>query len=161
MQTPSGIEEIVATFGDIHQYVDSTGVLSQTWSDLYLSIAELPFSLPLAWNPSVSVTRITCHKLLVKTFEQVFQQIQSKGLQDKLTSYGGCFAYRPQRTGTKLSTHAWGIAVDLNPGENEQGTIGNMDPGIVEIFEEAGFRWGGDWLGKVKDPMHMQFATGY
>jgi hypothetical protein len=76
--------------------------------------------------------------------------------------FGGCFSFRPQRTGTKLSTHAWGIALDLNPESNAQGTAGNMDARVVAIFKQAGFTWGGDWHGRVRDPIrHFQFCTGY
>jgi hypothetical protein len=90
-----------------------------------------------------------------------FFRIQSAGLQSQITSFGGCFAFRPQRTGAKLSTHAWGIALDLNPESNAQGTAGNMNPGIVAIFKEVGFTWGGEWQGSKRDPMHFQFCTGY
>jgi hypothetical protein len=54
-----------------------------------------------------------------------------------------------------------GIAIGLNPETNPQGTEGNMDPGVVTIFRGAGFEWGGDWPGRVRDPMHFQFCTGY
>ncbi|HZP16723.1 MAG TPA: M15 family metallopeptidase, partial [Terriglobales bacterium] len=73
----------------------------------------------------------------------------------------GCFAFRPQRMGGRLSTHSWGIAIDLNPESNAQGTAGSMDRGVVEIFKSAGFAWGGNWQGRCRDPMHFQFCTGY
>ena len=104
---------------------------------------------------------MTCHRLLATVFTDVFGRLQSAGLQEKITTFGGCFSFRPQRTGTKLSAHAWGIAIDLNPETNAQGTAGNMDPGVVSIFRDAGFEWGGDWLGRSQDPMHFQFCTGY
>ena len=91
----------------------------------------------------------------------MFLQIQRAGLQNKITGFGGCFSFRPQRTGTKLSAHAWGIAIDLNPEINAQGTAGDMDPAIIKVFRDAGFQWGGDWQGKTRDPMHFQFCSGY
>jgi hypothetical protein len=107
------------------------------------------------------VSTITCHKLLANVFSHVFVHIQGSGLQNKITSFGGCFSFRPQRTGTKLSTHAWGVAIDLNPQTNQQGTAGNMDTSVIAVFREAGFKWGGDWQGRTRDPMHFQFCTGY
>jgi hypothetical protein len=161
MDTPNGYEQIVATFGDVESFVDETGILRPTWQVQYLSIADLPFKIPLAWNTRVQISRITCHKLMVEKFEQIFQEIFLQGLSAKITSYGGCFNFRQQRTGPQLSTHAWGIAVDLDVATNEQGTTGDIDQRVVGIFRGAGFEWGGDWFGKVKDPMHFQFATGY
>jgi D-alanyl-D-alanine carboxypeptidase-like protein len=99
--------------------------------------------------------------LLPPRGEEVFQAILKAGLQSKITSFAGCFSFRPQRSGTKLSTHSWGIAIDLNPESNAQGATGEMDPSIVAIFTKAGFAWGGSWQGIVCDPMHFQFCTGY
>jgi len=94
-------------------------------------------------------------------FTDVFGRLQVSGLREKIITFGGCFSFRPQRTRTKLSAHSWGIAIDLNPESNAQGTIGDMDSSVIKIFREAGFEWGGDWQGKTRDPMHFQFCTGY
>ena len=119
------------------------------------------FPIVLSWDRSRQVESMTCHKLLKPTFEEVFQLILKAGLESKITSFGGCFSFRPQRTGTKLSTHSWGIAVDLNPESNAQGTQGNMNAGVIAIFKGLGFAWGGEWHGKARDAMHFQFCTGY
>ena len=50
--------------------------------------------------------------------------------------------------------HAFGLAVDLNVKENPLGSSGNMDPRVVEIFEDWGFEWGGLWA--RPDPMHFE-----
>lgn len=161
MNTPNGLDEIVATFGDVQSFARADGTLSPQWNALYLDHALLPFSIPLDWNRAVSVDKIYCHKLMVPIFDELFQEIVDEGLQSKVQTYGGCFMYRPQRTGTKLSTHAWGIAIDLNPSTNTQGTSGDMDSGVVQVFKDAGFEYGGDWSGTVRDPMHFQYATNY
>ena len=74
-------------------------------------------------------------------------------------TFDGCFNNRPQKGGTKLSTHAWGISVDLNAATNALGTSGDMDARVVEIFKEEGFVWGGEF-GRP-DPMHFQYARKY
>ena len=158
---PRGLDQICSTFGDIFQYILPDHSLDTRWQPEFLTRIALPFPVPLSWDKSRSVTQMTCHKLMADIFADVFAQLQSAGLQEKITTFGGCFSFRPQRTGTKLSAHSWGIAIDLNPEENEQGTVGNMDPGVVEIFRDAGFEWGGGWQGKVRDPMHFQFCAGY
>jgi D-alanyl-D-alanine carboxypeptidase len=158
---PNGLDEIRSTFGDIFAYITADHTLDPSWQAEFLDRLALPFPMTLSWDHSRSVSAITCHKLLANAFTTAFDRIQGSGLQRKITSFGGCFSFRPQRTGTKLSTHAWGIAIDLNPETNEQGTAGNMDLGIIATFREAGFEWGGDWEGKTRDPMHFQFCTGY
>ena len=92
----------------------------------------------------------------------MFTTIEKEGLKDQVKRFGGCYNYRKKRgNDIKLSTHSWGIAIDLNPATNRMGTPGDMHPDIVEIFRKAGFKWGGDWPRGGKDPMHFQFCTGY
>lgn len=161
MTTPNGIDEIISVFGDIDSFIDGTGALLPAWTEQYLTTIDMPFPLALSWSPTTFVSRMTCHKLLAATFAAVFQTIQGQGLTASVRAFGGCFSFRPQRTGARLSTHAWGIAIDLNPLSNEQGTTGDMDTRIISIFNNFGFSWGGNWPLPRKDPMHFQFATGY
>jgi D-alanyl-D-alanine carboxypeptidase len=161
LASPHGLDQIRTTFGDIFKYILPDHTLDPRWQAEFLTRIALPFPLPLSWDKSRTVTQMTCHKLMSGIFANVFGRLQSADLQDKITSFGGCFSFRPQRTGTKLSAHSWGIAIDLNPENNAQGSAGNMDAGVIEIFRDAGFEWGGDWQGRVRDPMHFQFCTGY
>ncbi len=158
---PHGLDQIPATFGDIFDYIGPDHTLNPRWQNEFLQRIALPFPLTLAWDKSRRVNQITCHKRLADIFTATLVAIQTAGLQDKIITFGGCFCFRPQRTGAKLSAHSWGIAIDLNTESNAQGTAGNMDPAIVEIFRNAGFEWGGEWHGKSQDPMHFQFCTGY
>ena len=97
---------------------------------------------------------------MTRVFTSVFGRIHECGLSTRITSFGGCFAFRRQRTGRKLSTHGWGIAIDLNPETNLQGAVRDMDAVVIEI---AGPGLSGEaiWRGKTRDPMHFQFCTGY
>jgi hypothetical protein len=104
---------------------------------------------------------MTCHRRVASVFASVFASIQQQGLQARVSTFGGWFAFRPQLTCSRLSAHSWGFAIDLNPRSNVQGSAGDMNAGLVEIFRCAGFSWGGDWEGKTRDPMHFQFCTGY
>lgn len=161
IQPPHGIEQICATFGDIFKYILPDHTLDPRWQTEFLTRIALPFTIALSWDKSRAVAQITSHKLMAEVFATVFEEIERADLQQKITTFGGCFNFRPQRTGTKLSTHAWGIAIDLNPESNAQGTAGKMDPAIVGIFKQAGFTWGGEWEGRSRDPMHFQYCSGY
>ena len=161
LEPPDGLQQILAVFGNIHEFIGPDGILDSKWHTSFLDRAVLPFPLELSWDHSKTVTHMLCHKRLARTFEDVFGKIRAEGLQSKIVSFGGCFGFRTQRTGTRLSTHCWGIAVDLNPETNIQGTAGDIDKVVVEIFRSAGFKWGGEWPGARRDPMHFQFCTGY
>lgn len=161
IQVPNGLDEIKKTFGDITRFIIFDGTIDPEWEYSQLNKLPLPFPIKLSWNRQQEITSLRCHKLLVGVFREVFDNIVSQGLTTKIIDFGGCFDYRAQRTGIKLSTHAWGIAIDLNTTTNLQGTDGDMDPEIIKVFQNAGFKWGGEFIGKSKDPMHFQYATGY
>lgn len=147
-QAPSGLNGIRLIFGE-------PGA-----SPCFAGRARFPHPLKLSWNND-RISVFACHILLEETFTRVFRRIDEKGLWPEVKEWGGCFNDRPTRQGGKASTHSWGIAADLNPRENAQGTNGKMHPGIIEIFQDEGFEWGGVWSPTSRDPMHFQYAKGY
>jgi len=158
---PHGFQAICDTFGDIRAHVGDDGSLAPAWEKERITRAPLPFPVPLAWDTSKRVSAIACHRLIAPLVEEVFREIVARRLQAAVKTFGGGYAYRPKRGGLKPSTHAWGIAIDLNPATNAMGTTGDMDPRLVALFEGFGFLWGGRWAGRGKDPMHFQYCTGY
>ena len=82
------------------------------------------------------------------------------------------FNYRPVTGGGRLSNHAYGRAIDVNPGINQYvkgstvlppgatydpsrpGTITEGDP-IVKAFLDRGWEWGGHWK-SPKDYQHFE-----
>ncbi|HYU29852.1 MAG TPA: M15 family metallopeptidase [Gemmatimonadales bacterium] len=161
LAVPNGLDQVLATFGNIYEYVRDDGTLDPRWETEMLTRAPLPFPIPFSWEPTTVVTRLQCHVKLKDIFPAVFTAIRDKGLQSQVQAFGGCYNFRPKRTIDKLSAHCWGIAIDLNTRTNAQGTAGDMSPDVVAVFRTAGFKWGGDWSGKSKDPMHFQYCTGY
>jgi hypothetical protein len=158
---PHGLDEIIAAFGDIFRYIRDDGSINPRWEVEYLTKACLPFRIPLSWDRSKSIDRILCHARIASLFSRVFEEIEKADMKEHIYTFGGCYNFRMKRGLEKLSTHCWGIAIDLNPDSNRMGSAGDMYPGIIEIFREFGFKWGGDWPGKSKDPMHFQFCSGY
>ncbi|GEM_PF-682661 len=159
IRPPHGYPEICRVFGDIESYVGEDGTLDPSWEKEMLGYASLPFSLPLSWAPEKVVTRIHCHRLLAPVLEGLFQEVVDRGLRPLVRTYGGCFSFRRMRGGGRLSTHSWGIAIDLNPDTNPLGSKGDMAPELVSLFREFGFVWGGAF--SRPDPMHFQFCSGY
>jgi LysM repeat protein len=158
---PNGLEQILATFGNIYDYIAEDGTLDPRWQAEFLTRSALPFAMPLSWDRAKVVSQLQCHVKLRDVFPAVFTAIAQRGLQPQIKTFGGCFNFRTKRTAGKLSTHSWGIAIDLNPETNAQGAPGDMDADVVDVFREFGFKWGGDWSARSKDPMHFQFCTGY
>lgn len=90
----------------------------------YLVTINLPYPMRLAWDPSVKVTKMTCHKLAADRFTAFFADVLAHYGYDKIVElgidlFGGCFNYRAMRGGTEFSRHSWGIAFDLDPNRNQ------------------------------------------
>jgi hypothetical protein len=121
---------------------------------------KLPAPVKLGWQ-NASVTVVACHSRMEETFERAFRRIYDIGYWRMIETFDGIYNKRETRLGGKISSHSWGIAVDLNAKTNAQGTRGRMPQELVTIFEDEGFEWGGRWSGRSMDPMHFQYATGY
>lgn len=146
--TPAGLDEIIHIFGD----------LTDTFEAKYIVSFDLPYTLFYGDSP---VNHARCHKLLVENFQRAFEAIKTAGLQNLVTHYAGIYAKRSIRGHEgHPSTHSWGIAIDLEPGQYPLGSPKRFDERIVKIFQLAGFFYGGDFKSR-KDPMHFQFATHY
>jgi hypothetical protein len=82
-----------------------------------------------------------------------------------LKPIGGTWQWRTIARSKSLSTHSWGIAIDLNPEHTEYWRWAiparpikwkNRAPQeIVDAFEAEGFVWGGRWL--HYDTMHFEY----
>jgi hypothetical protein len=99
---------------------------------------------------------VTCNRLIFPQLRAALQEVVDRGLADKIhpDQYAGCYYPRFIAGSTKLSNHAFGLALDLNTPGNQRGTVGEMDRGVVAAFEHWGFTWGGRW--GYTDPMHFE-----
>tara|TARA_R110002074_G_scaffold125024_1_gene261862 strand:- start:12013 stop:12813 length:801 start_codon:yes stop_codon:yes gene_type:complete len=85
---------------------------------------QLPISFVIAWNTDQKVSRFSCHKLIAPTFQKVFEEAvahygESEYRRLRLDQFGGCYNNRKMRGGKSKSTHAYGVAVDLDPTNNQ------------------------------------------
>lgn len=92
-------------------------------------------------------------------FQSLVKDLEATGYNIK--SIGG-YSHRNIAGTSKLSNHAYGNAIDINPMANPDtgrggALITDMPTGVSEIASRNGFSWGGDWKSK-KDAMHFEIA---
>jgi len=135
----------------------------------YLVWLDLPYPMYLNWQTKTFVKRIQCHKLVHDRLKAIFTDILSvyginKIKELQLDDYGGCFNYRLMRGGTKLSTHSWGIAVDLDPDRNllkETSATARFARPEYKNFIDIWYKHGFESLGREKNYDWMHFQTAY
>ncbi|MGH9185581.1 MAG: M15 family metallopeptidase [Acidimicrobiales bacterium] len=116
------------------------------WEAVNIVTAEVPI-----------LGTIRCHRALVPTVTALLQQLEQQQLGFLIDpeGYRGCWNPRFTRTGTSVSRHAWGVALDVNYAVNQTCLSSEQDPRLVALFERWGFTWGGDWL--CPDPAHVEY----
>jgi hypothetical protein len=97
---------------------------------------------------------VTCHKAMLPQLRAALIQVVQSGLGEHVYQTAGCYNARFIANTTRLSNHAFGMAIDINSLENQRGGRGQMHPEVVRIFKNWGFAWGGDW--GWTDPMHFE-----
>jgi hypothetical protein len=113
------------------------------------------------------VKRFVVHQKCLLAFQSAFATIwnaygkdQARTEANNLHWFGGCYAPRNVRgSSSKLSTHAFAAAIDLDP-EHEpmnRNHVSHMPQVVIDAFKAEGAFWGGDFINR-QDPMHFQFA---
>ena len=113
--------------------------------------------------------RFRFHEKALPALERVVVRLEA-ALKDNpkwlpfFTDIGGTWQWRTIARSKSLSTHSWGIAIDLNV---ERGYYWRNEPeakrvwknsvpqAIVDAFEAEGFIWGGRWF--HYDTMHFEY----
>lgn len=131
-------------------------------------IVELPFAFRIAWDTDKKISKFHCHSKVAVPLTSIFEEAASHYGEAHfrhlgLDLFGGCYNNRVMRGGTRKSTHAWGIAVDLDPARNR--LRWGRDTAAFARAEYIPF-WniveshGATSLGRTSnfDWMHFQFA---
>lgn len=144
---PHGIRAIRLAYGDIT--VRQGRVVTPGWEDRMVLLPSLP-----GW-----ARRLYVHGLIVDPLTLALARCVALG-DGYLIQSLGCFSPRAKRSDpAQLSLHSWGVAVDLNQATNPVGERGDIPDAWIEIWEAIGWTWGGRF--RRRDPMHMQWASGY
>lgn len=131
-----------------------------------MMVIATPFPLKIAWDKSIKTNKITCHKLIGNDLKRALCEILAHYGYEKICElgidiFGGCLNARPMRGSNKWSTHAWGIAIDLDPERNTLHETAKTArfarpeyEAMINIFEKHGFHSQGRNLGY--DWQHFQ-----
>lgn len=89
-------------------------------------------------------------------FQGLIGDLHERGYTNFRLDQGGGFVDRNMRGTNKLSEHAKGDALDINPANNPFMTHKtDLPPDISQMAQARGLKWGGDWKTRT-DPMHFQ-----
>jgi hypothetical protein len=142
--------QIKARFGEFSYRHGEGDQIEQDvgWQATYLVNVDLPLIGP-----------VRCHRDVVDALSGALNEVSRAGLASLIDPAGfrGCWNPRLTRSRTAMSRHAWGVAVDLNFGQNPTGFASVQDPRLLEIFARWGFTDGSDWL--VPDAGHFEFVA--
>ena len=155
---PRGLGAIIAAFGNI-QVAGGSIVGPPGWESQWMCKVTLP---------GIAHTVYMNRAIVEPTREALTKAIARRP--DYAIRTFGCVAPRAKRVNGDLSTHSWGLAVDMNDVANPlaaaagpvvaAGAPGRGRPDAwVQIFEAIGFTWGGRF--RRPDPMHFQWCSGY
>lgn len=126
----------------------------------------LPYPMRIAWKPEASVNAIQCHRLIANPLSNVLSELKDYYGYEKIKElgidlFGGVVNVRLMRgSKTKWSRHSWGIAIDLNPEQNQlkwkapQAKFSEpVYKEMIDIFYKHGFMS----LGREQDRDYMHF----
>lgn len=126
----------------------------------------LPYPMKLAWDTKTQITRTTINKHCADSFVRVLENVLNVyGIEEisklRLDYFGGTYNNRPMRGGTRLSTHAYAAAIDIDPERNAL----RADSRTATMAKPAYNKWWECWeaegwvsLGRTRnfDWMHVQ-----
>jgi len=142
---------------------NNDGLPDTAWEAANLTYVTPAYPMVWSWSGQPA-TRIKIHRKVADSLSRILANIESCFTPEfiaahQLNQCGGGYNFRPMRGGSSLSLHAYGAAIDLAPALNPLGKAydpdhGMMPMGVVHLFEQEGWVWGGLW--QRGDAMHFQ-----
>lgn len=106
-----------------------------------------------------SGAKFTVAKDAADAFSGFLTDLEKTGYKIDPATSGG---YNPRNiAGTDTpSQHAFGHAIDINPGSNARGAKSPSDlpANVADLAAAHGLTWGGGWSGDTRDPMHFELS---
>jgi hypothetical protein len=145
------------------------GFYGKPWEDSSL-LTQVPVPFRMTYqNDDGSLTdvrTIRMHRKVAPLLEAALTSIATAALSNPdvlrhVTHFSGSYNYRPIRGSSRLSSHAFGAAIDFDaarlPFTYKETPASEMPQAVVDAFRKAGAFWGNDYRSR-KDPMHFQWA---
>lgn len=117
--------------------------------------------MPKSTNSKVSIMELNDVSLQLKAVSDELDKLP-ENLKKYVTKTAGTFYWRNIAGTNRLSTHSFGIAIDINTDysdywlwDKSMKYKNRIPMEIVEIFENYGFIWGGKWY--HYDTMHFEY----
>jgi hypothetical protein len=101
-----------------------------------------------------------CHREFAAALLLVMERLEADGDGSIINraSNTGCFNQRFIAGRRDLSRHAWGIAADINWGNDPEGTRSPIAPALLDAMTANGITSGHDWINP--DPGHFEWYSG-
>lgn len=100
------------------------------------------------------------HNKVVDVYYELFKAWFECDLAKKMKTFGGSYNFRVIRGGKRLSSHSYGIAIDINMDEGRFGYKPHENLyELAVVARQLGFTWGGSW-GRGRKQI-VTFENGY
>ncbi len=117
--------------------------------------------------PMSGGTKVSVHERALPAFQQVTANLAAEQAKGRFydVRLASSFVWRRIGGSYRMSTHSFGTTIDINWDTNPYiddeplpplSVYTDMPSWFVQAWTEAGFCWGGDWVG-VKDAMHFSW----
>jgi hypothetical protein len=107
-----------------------------------------------------SGTSVNVHKRVARLVDMLLDETERRGYRLDQPQCGG-YNNRAIKGTHKPSNHSWGLALDLNWRRNPEHFDGiprtDFPAWLPALWGRYGFAWGGNYRGRHKDPMHLEF----
>jgi peptidoglycan hydrolase-like protein with peptidoglycan-binding domain len=127
-----------------------------------------PYPMALAWETPTPIARFSIHEAVHDSALRCLSRIAdaydaAARAALGLDRWGGCLNVRPMAGGTRLSMHAWGIALDFDPDRNalrQDRATARLAQADADLFWRIWEDEGWVSLGRARDFdwMHVQAA---
>jgi conflict system STAND superfamily ATPase/D-alanyl-D-alanine carboxypeptidase-like protein len=143
--------------GEVHWRLSTDGTVEylDNWDQNNIMTVDIP---QLQNIQGANGGKVQFNRLAANQLKEAWAEVETQGLLNRVVSWQGSFARKA--IGTRLSSHALGLAFDINIEANQTGVVPALqgDPGsvreLVPIFQKHGFTWGGNWT--VPDGGHLE-----